>query len=179
MGVGANVEFGGVQLGFNLGGLAGVARAFSEEFSYEANKAAKVGSYSRREMDWINQSNMALGEINHIFKELRAAQIREAIAQKEYENHQVQMKNAQEIVDFLQGNNVGGGFQVKETTTGFYAWMKREVKGLYSKAFQLAFEVSKKAERALQSELGDPTLTFIQYNYQDGTEGLLAGEKRC
>ena len=179
MGVGANVEFGGVQLGFNLGGLAGVARALSEEFSYEANKAAKVGSYSRREMEWINQSNVALGEINQIFKQLRAAQIREAIAQKEYQNHQVQMKNAQEIVDFLQGNNVGGGFQVKETTTGFYAWMKREVKGLYSKAFQLAFEVSKKAERALQSELGDPTLTFIQYNYQDGTEGLLAGEKRC
>src|SRR5262249_28837919 len=55
--------------------------------------------------------------------------------------------------------------------------MKREVKALYSRAFQLAFEVAKKAERALQNELGEPTLTYIQYKYLDGTEGLLAGEK--
>jgi hypothetical protein len=177
MGVGATVDFGGLHLSANLSGLVGVAKAFAEEFSFEAGKAAKVGSYSRRQMEWVHQSNMALGEINQIFKQLRGAQIREAIARKEYENHQVQMHNAQEIVDFLQGNNVGGGVQVKETTTGFYAWMKREVKALYSRVFQLAFEVSKKAERALQSELGNPALTFIQYNYQDGTEGLLAGEK--
>jgi hypothetical protein len=55
--------------------------------------------------------------------------------------------------------------------------MKREVKALYANSFQLAFEVAKKAERALQNELGDPSLTFIQFNYLDGTEGLLAGEK--
>lgn len=51
------------------------------------------------------------------------------------------------------------------------------MKALYGKAFNLAFEVAKKAERALQHELGDPTISFIQYNYLDGNEGLLAGEK--
>jgi len=177
MGVGETTEFGGMHLHDIFSGLVGVAHAFSEEYSFEANKASKVGTYSRREMEWVYQSNVALGEINQIYKQLRGAQIREAIAKKEYDNHQVQMQNAQEVVDFLNGANVGGGFAVKETTTGFYAWMKREVKALYSKAFQLAFDVAKKAERALQSELGNPTLTFIQYNYQDGTEGLLAGEK--
>jgi hypothetical protein len=55
--------------------------------------------------------------------------------------------------------------------------MKREVKAVYAKSFQLAFEVAKKAELALQHELGNPSLTYIQYNYLDGTEGLLAGEK--
>jgi hypothetical protein len=55
--------------------------------------------------------------------------------------------------------------------------MKREVKALYANSFQLAFEVAKKAERALQNELGDPSMTYIQYNYLDGIEGLLAGEK--
>jgi hypothetical protein len=55
--------------------------------------------------------------------------------------------------------------------------MKRDVKSLYARAFQLAFEVAKKAERALQHELGDPSLTYIQFNYLDGNEGLLAGEK--
>src|SRR5260370_22311492 len=55
--------------------------------------------------------------------------------------------------------------------------MKREVKALYNNAFQLAFETAKKAERALQNELGDSSPTYIQYNYLDGAEGLLAGEK--
>ena len=29
----------------------------------------------------------------------------------------------------------------------------------------------------MQNELGNPSLTYVQYNYLDGTEGLLAGEK--
>lgn len=69
------------------------------------------------------------------------------------------------------------GFQPKTTTIGFYAWMKRELKAVYAKSFQLAFEVAKKAERALQHEIGDPSLSFVQFSYLDGPEGLLAGEK--
>jgi hypothetical protein len=182
MGVGATIDFGGHNLSFNTEALAAVARAVSEEFTYEAGKAAKIGSYSRRELDWTFQSNSAKAEINQIIKQIRGAQIREAIAQKEYTNHQTQMANAQQIVDFLEGNSVDGfsvdGISpVKESTVGFYAWMKREVKALYANVFQLAFEVAKKAERALQNELGDPSLTFIQFSYLDGYEGLLAGEK--
>ena len=55
--------------------------------------------------------------------------------------------------------------------------MKREVKGLYAQCFQFAFDVAKKAERALQHELGDPSLTYLQFGYLAGKEGLLAGEK--
>src|SRR5262249_21752557 len=119
----------------------------------------------------------AKSEMSQMFKQLRGAQIREAIAKKEYDNHQVQMANAQQIVDFLQGNDIGGGIPVKETTIGFYTLQKRQLKGIYAKSFQLAYELAKKAERALQHELGDPSLNFIQFNYLDGAEGLLAGEK--
>jgi hypothetical protein len=55
--------------------------------------------------------------------------------------------------------------------------MKREVKGLYAQCFQFAFDVAKKAERALQHELGNPEVSFLQYGYLAGKEGLLAGEK--
>jgi hypothetical protein len=177
MGCGATVDFGGQHLHSMASGLAAISRAIAEEYSFEANKAAKLGSYSRRELEWTFQSNSARAEINQILKQIRGSQIREAVAKKEYDNHQVQMQNAQQVVDFLGGNQIGGGFQIKETTAGFYAWMKREAKALYAKAFQLAFEVARKAERALQNELGDPTLTYIHYNYLDGTEGLFAGEK--
>jgi Tc toxin complex TcA C-terminal TcB-binding domain len=177
MGCGATIDFGGQHLASLSQALASVARAVGDEFSYEAGKSGKIGSYSRRELEWTFQSNTARSDINQIQKQIRGAQLREAIAQKDYTNHQAQMADAQEIVDFLKGNDIGNGFQVKETTTGFYAWMKRETKALYANAFQLAFEVAKKAERALQNELGDSSLSYIQYNYLDGTEGLLAGEK--
>lgn len=177
MGCGATIKFGGDNLSFNTDALAAVARAAAEYASFTASMTAKIGGYARRELDWTYQSNSAKEEINLIFKQLRGAQIREAIAKKEYDNHQVQMQNAQQIVDFLQGNDIGKSYQTKETTTGFYALMKREVKALYAKAFQLAFEVARKAERALQHELGNTSLTFVQYNYLDGNEGLLAGEK--
>ncbi len=177
LGVGVTAGFGGVQLHGGASSLASVSRAFAEEYSFQANKAGKLGSYSRRELDWTFQSNSAKSEISQIFKQIRAAEIREAIAKKEYDNHQVQMANAQQIVDFLTGNDVGGGLPVKETTIGFYTLMKRQVKALYGNAFQLAYGVAKKAERALQNELGDPSLTFIQFNYLDGPEGLYAGEK--
>jgi hypothetical protein len=177
MGCGADVDFGGQHLHSMASGLAAVSRAIAEEYSFEANKAGKLGSYARRELEWTFQSNSVKSEINQTFKQLRAAQIREAIAKKEYDNHQVQMANAQQIVDFLQGNGIGGGVPIKETTVGFYTLMKRQVKGLYAKSFQLAYECARKAERALQHELGDSSLAFIQFNYLDGAEGLLAGEK--
>ena len=177
MGCGATIDFGGHNLHFNTDALAAAARAVADQFSYTAGTQGKMGSYGRRELEWMFQSNNTKAEINNLIKQIRGAQIREAIAQKEYQNHQVQMANAQQVVDFLSGNSIGGNTPVKETTVGFYTYMKREVKALYANSFQLAYEVAKKAERALQNELGDPSQTFIQYNYLDGIEGLLAGEK--
>jgi hypothetical protein len=52
--------------------------------------------------------NSAKAEINQVIKQIRGAQIRTAIAQKEYTNHQTQMANAQQVVDFLEGNPVDG-----------------------------------------------------------------------
>jgi hypothetical protein len=55
--------------------------------------------------------------------------------------------------------------------------MKREVKGLYAQCFQFSFDIAKKAERALQHELGNPELRYLEFGYLAGKEGLLAGEK--
>src|SRR5207302_5826261 len=100
--------------------------------------------------------NNAANEITQLFKQLRAAQIREAVANREWQNHQQQIANAREIEQFLTDDKLG-----KTTNQAFYLWMKGEVKGLYSRCFQLAFETAKKAERALQHELGDSDLSYI------------------
>jgi hypothetical protein len=90
-------------------------------------------------------------------------------------NHRQQMKHAEEIESFL--NEEGTEQTGKKTNKALYAWMKREVKGLYSQCFQFAFDIARKAERALQHELGNPELSYLQFGYLAGKEGLLAGDK--
>jgi hypothetical protein len=175
MGVGVSTGFGGVQLSKAVSMISSSMRIESDELTYRANKNAKIGSYSRREQEWAFQSNIAAGEITQIFKQLRAAQIREAIAELELKNHRQQIKHADEIERFL--NEEGTEKTGKKTNKALYAWMKREVKGLYSQSFQFAFDIAKKAERALQHELGNLELSYLQFGYLAGKEGLLAGEK--
>jgi hypothetical protein len=172
LGVGTAIKFGGSGLGRMFQGLAGAARGAAARISHEAHLSGKMASYERREQEWALQSNLAAGEISVLFKQIRAAQIREAIAKREWDNHKQQMQHAEEIEKFLTDEKSG-----KKTNQAFYAWMKREVKGLYGQCFQLAFDVAKKAERALQHELGDPSLRFLEAGYLAGKEGLLAGEK--
>ena len=156
-------------------------RSEADKHSFEANKAAKMGSYARREQEWAFQSNVAAGDITQTLKQLRAAQIREAVAKREWDNHKQQIKHAEEVEHFLNGENtpIGDGKlrSTKTTTLGFYTFIRREVKGLYGQVFQVAFDIAKKAERALQHELGNPDLSYLRFGYLAGKEGLLAGEK--
>ncbi|MEQ1844080.1 MAG: insecticidal toxin protein [Nitrospira sp.] len=175
MGVGAAIKFGGQALSTQLSLAADGSRITAERYTHEAGKSAKIGSYARREQDWAFQSNLASGEITQIFKQIRGAEIRQAIAELELKNHRQQMKHAEEIERFL--NEEGTERKGKKTNKALYTWMKREVKGLYGQCFQFAFDVAKKAERALQHELGNPELGYLQFGYLAGKEGLLAGEK--
>lgn len=174
-GLGGDANYGGFNLGKIAQFAANVAKALAERKTYEAGKAARIGSYARRELQWTFESNNAAAEIVQISKQIRAAEIREAIADLDLRNHRQQMKHAEEIEQFLNGE--GTERNGKKTNKALYTWMKREVKGLHSKIFQFAFDTAKKAERALQHELGDPDLCFIDYGYLGGKEGLLAGEK--
>ena len=174
-GAGMTISFGGSNLAAGASLTSSFYKSDADKLAYEATKAAKIGSFATREREWAFQSNVAAGEIAQLHKQLRATQIREAVAEREWKNHKQQIENAREIEQFLEGEKVGGA--KKTTTRDLYAWMKRDARGLYGKAFQLAFDVAKKAERALQHEIGDPSLGFLQLDYTAGREGLLAGEK--
>lgn len=178
-GLGGDSSAGGINLGMIAQFAANAASALADKRSYEASNSARIGSYARREQEWAFQSNLATGEITQIFKQLRGAQIREALTLKEWQNHQQQIKNAEAIEQFLKGEEttVNGQRYKKTNTQSFYTWMRREAKGLHSQCFQFAFDVARKAERALQHELGNPDLSYLQFGYLSGKEGLLAGEK--
>jgi hypothetical protein len=185
--VGINIHFWG--LGGNSGLIGGkklamvssfagdVAAAIADRLNFESARAGKIGVYARRELDWTYQSNLAAGEISQIFMQLRAAELRIAAAEWDLTSHRQQMKNADEIERFLNEDGARIDARAKTTNKALYSWLKREVRGLYAQSFQLAFDVAKKAERALQHELGDPSISFLQFGYLAGKEGLLAGER--
>jgi hypothetical protein len=174
-GIGGGTTFGGSNVSSGIQAAAGAARGIADRLNFEARRAARIDGFARRERDWAYQSNLASGEINQIFRQLRAAQIRQAVAEMELKSHRQQQKHAAEIELFLNGDGtVPTG---KTTNKSLYTWMKREVRGLYAQSFQLAFDVARKAERALQLELGDRSLTYLQPGYLAGKEGLLAGER--
>lgn len=168
-GVGVQACFGGSSLSKMMQAITESNRGLAGMYNFKATATARTGSYKRREQEWAYQSNLVAGEITSIFKQLRAAQIRSHIAEKELESHRKQMENFRAMDCFLK--------EEKTTGEGFYIWMKREVKGLYDKCYQFAFDLAKKAERCLQHELGDSSLSYLQFGYNAGREGLLAGEK--
>jgi hypothetical protein len=182
-GLGGDFSFGGRELAELAKFGAEEAIAIAGRVSYEARRAEKIGSYANRERDWAFHSNDAAAEINQIYKQLRAAEIREAVAESELKNQRTLIKQAQEIEFFLTGEKNPQWKQPitptekKTAGKGLYTWMKRELRGLHAQCYQFAFDVVKKAERALQHELGDPELSFLQYGYLSGHEGLLAGER--
>ena len=178
MGAGVGATIGGSNIGRLFSALSIVARGIAGRIGHEANLAAKMASYGRREQDWALQRKLAAGEMTQLYKQYRSAEIREYIAQREYEHHCKQIQQSKDVLEFLTNEqNTLSGDQRKTTTTDFYLWMKRESQGLHARCFQFAFDVARKAERALQHELGDQSVRFIQNAYLAGKEGLLAGEK--
>lgn len=173
-GLGGDFGLGGTQLSKFARFAADIATTLADSMNFQAGIAAKVGSYARREQDWAQQSSLAASDINQIYKQLRAAQVREAVAETEWRNHQKQISQLQEIEEFLNAEGTAPNGRV--ANKAMYAWMKRDVRLLYSRTFALATELATKAQLALQHELGNK-LNFIGFDYQAGKEGLLAGEK--
>lgn len=174
-GIGGNTSFGGQNVAAGIQAAGNLARGIADRLSFEARRAARIDGFARREREWAFQSNQAGGEITQIFKQIRAAEIREAIADLELRNHRKQMEQAAQIEQFL--NEEGANKSGKRTNKALYAYLKREVKGVYGQCFQMAFDIARKAERALQHELGDTSMTYLQFGYLAGKEGLLAGER--
>jgi hypothetical protein len=169
-GVGASASFGGSNLSSFAQSQAGFLQIISSINSQEAALASTTASYIRREQDWTLQANLAIKEIEQLERQILSAGIRLQVAEKELENHKKQIENANAIETYLKD---------KFTSKEFYGWMKDQLTSLHKQSYDLAFEMAKKAEMALEFEKGPfEDLNIIDYNYWDNSRyGLLAGEK--
>ena len=128
-----------------------------------------IGGFNRRQDDWTFQAQSANLEIKQMNKQIAAAQIRLAIAQKELDNHDLQIDQSQETDSYLRS---------KFTNEDLYDYMISQLSAVYFQGYQLAYSTAKKAETCFRYELGIDDSSFMQFGYWDSLKkGLLAGEK--
>lgn len=138
--------------------------------SFWEKRSGLIAGWQRRRDEWVQQSRMTAEEIRQIDKQIIALEIRKSITEKELDNHRTQIEHAKNIDDFMR--------HIKFTGESLYGWMESQLSGLYFSAYQMAYDLAKKAERAYQFELGDSSSTFVQFGHWDSLrKGLLSGDR--
>ena len=170
----------GFTLGTTSGGLsfgnavaAGLdgAKHLSQFLKSAADMASQVGTYERRMDNWKFQARTATLELKQIDKQITAAEIRLAIAEREIENHEQQLENSRAADDYMRS---------KFTNVQLYNYMVRQLSSVYFQSYQMAYDLAKKAEACYRFELGlaEDHARIIQYGHWDSLKkGLLSGEK--
>jgi hypothetical protein len=141
----------------------------ANQLTYHSSSSGKKAGFLRSVQDRVMQANSAGYEIKQIDKQILAQQIRINIANQEISNQQQQMDNAREVEEFLKN---------KYTNEELYTWTKDRLSTLYHQVYNIAFDLSKKAEKVYRFERGLASSNFIQAGYWDaGYNGLLSGEQ--
>lgn len=177
MHLGANGFGGSPEVVFQIGGSAlskaagvgaDVLNILSSVASYEANRASILAGFDRRYDDWQLQARLAKKELAQIEKQMAAAEIRKEMAETDLRNHELQIENAQKTDEFMRS---------KFTNVELYNWMMGQITSVYFRAYQLAHDLAKKAERSYRFELGRDDM-FIQYGYWDSMKkGLQSADQ--
>ena len=165
----ATAGTGGMTFGSIAEDTALTLSSISRALEKGASIASTIGSYQRRQQEWDFQEDLAIKEIEQIDKQIAAAELRIAMAEKELENHIVQVENAKATDAFMRS---------KYTNEDLYQWQVGQISGVYFQSYKLAYDLAKRAERCFRFELGVQDSNYIQFGYWDSLKkGLLAGDK--
>ena len=165
----AVAKTGGDSFGDSAENLVKTLESISRSLDKMASLANTVASYQRRQDEWDFQKDLAFKEIEQIDKTIAAAELRIAIAEKELENHVLQIENAKATDEFMRS---------KYTNQELYQWQVGQISGVYFQSYKLAYDLAKRAERCFRFELGLQDSSYINFGYWDSLKkGLLSGEK--
>jgi hypothetical protein len=151
------LQFGGSALSKATSVGADILSILSSVASFEANRASILGGYDRRFEDWKLQERLAKKELVQISRQIVAAEIRRDIAEADLKNHDLQIENTKKTDEFMRS---------KFTNKELYDWTIGQISSVYFKAYQLAYDFAKKAERCYRFELGNND-TYIGFGYWD------------
>jgi Tc toxin complex TcA C-terminal TcB-binding domain len=136
--------------------------------SYKATSAATLGRFDRSSDDAQLQERSTLKELARIDQEIEAAKLRRDIAASDLDVHDVQIENAEKVSQTMTD---------QYTNVELYQWTANEITQVYYRAYKLAFDTARKAERCYQHELGSPE-SFLAFGYWDSRKkGLQSANK--
>lgn len=162
-------QIGGSLYATGVRAFAAYENSESAKYSYASNQAAIMANHHRTAQDMSLNLALPVQEEEQIDKLILAADIRKASAEKDLENHQMQIENAEEVNTFMKD---------KFTNQELYHWMVSQLSTLYFQSYQMAYDLAKRAEKAFRHELADYDTTFVNFGYWDNLKkGLLAGEQ--
>jgi hypothetical protein len=165
----ATVKFGGTQLGGATRAIAAAIRGTAGVMHSQANVASTQATFQRRLQEWQYQVSVGNAEMQQISKQILAATVRQAIANQDVTNQQLQIDNAQAEDDFMHS---------KFTNTDLYAYMIGQISTTYFQSYQLAYAMAKQTEQTFRYELGLADSSYINFGYWNSLKkGLLAGEQ--
>jgi hypothetical protein len=164
----AHVKEGGDNAGkvAGEGGKALTALAAIAEKTGGISKT--LGDMWHRHDDNSEKATEAQLDRDHTDIQIAGAQLALEIVQQNQTNHQTQIDQLQQQIDFLTD---------KFTNQDLYDWMAGQLSDTYFQSYRLAYRLCKQVERCYRYELGIPDSNFIQFGYWDSLhKGLLAGE---
>lgn len=163
------LEVGGEQVSNVAAQVAAISSGVATISHSVGSMLETQGSYTRRDLENKQQSLLATTEIEQIDFQISAAEIRQAIAEKELENQEMQIENSKAVDDYMRN---------KYTNEQLYSWMITQISTVYFQSYQLAFDMAKKAEKCYGYELGITDSNIVQFGYWDSLKkGLLSGDK--
>ncbi|SFN35978.1 virulence plasmid A protein [Nitrosospira briensis] len=163
------VKYGGGNVGESAFNWAAFFSGLGGTLHSGANLMATQAGNERRWEEWKFQERLAEKELAQVDKQITAAELRVSMAEKELENHILQIENAKATDAFMRS---------KYTNQELYQWQVGEISGVYFQSYRLAYDLAKQAERCFRFELGLQDSSYISFGYWDSLKkGLLAGEK--
>ncbi|MDY6903371.1 MAG: neuraminidase-like domain-containing protein [Thermodesulfobacteriota bacterium] len=128
------------------------------EAKSERTKAERAAKIAEEEKSIESLDNKILG-----------GEILVQIAEKDLENFETQLEIKQGEHAYLQE---------KYTNAQLYQWMITQISTVYFQAYQLAYDMAKRAEKSYQRELGVRNTGFIQFGHWDSLKkGLLSADR--
>jgi len=164
-----STTYGGSNIGAALTAMSHFFGNSAANATYDGNNAGLEASFRRRDQTWVLESNVAARDVAQFDKQIAAAGIRIAIAERDLDAHDKQIEQADEMREFLR--------ERKFTQEELYFWMQNELATLHLQCYQIAYEWAKQAQRCYRFVTGTDA-TFVQFGAWDSLrKGLLSGER--
>jgi hypothetical protein len=163
------IYLGGHMFALGLEAFAQMKTQGAADAGHQSTLAQIRAEVERRAEQWSLELSSAVGEREHLDKQLLATRIGLDLANFQLLAHDKETEFAAERLEFLEN---------KPTALAHHEWLEQEVGLLLGQYYQLAFDLCKRTQQVYRFDTADAAATFVEFGYFDKAHhGLLSGER--